>query len=247
MPFTFAHPAVVLPLGRLSGQRLSLSGLVIGSMIPDFEGFLLVTDVKTYSHTWHGMFWLDLPLCLAIAFLFHSVVRDALIDNLPAFFKKRFIGYRKLDWNQYFRRRYHWVLLSMCIGIFSHLLWDDFTHPDGFFVRHISFLQQWYYLAGKPYPVYKILQFGTSILGMAVVLGGIALMPKQRRVNADVNSVYWIITFCVALAFVAFRFILGLEITNASLLFITLISGGLLGLTVASALTGEISGSILKE
>lgn len=247
MPFTFAHPAIVLPLGRLSGQRLSLSGLVIGSMIPDFEGFLLVTDVKTYSHTWHGMFWLDLPLCLGIAFLFHVVIRDTLIDNLPVFFKKRFIGYRRLNWTRYFRQRYGWVLLSMFIGIVSHLLWDDFTHAHGFFVRHIPLLEHWYYLAGKPYPVYKLLQFGTSIVGLLLVLLGVALMPVQQKVRKESLSVYWIITFCIAFAFVAFRFILGLEITNASLLLITLISGGLLGMTVASVLISGIPSSISRD
>jgi hypothetical protein len=34
MPFTLAHPAVVVPLSR---QRLFLSALVIGSMTPDLN------------------------------------------------------------------------------------------------------------------------------------------------------------------------------------------------------------------
>ena len=40
MPFTFSHPAAVLPLRLLPRHWFSLTGLVIGSMVPDFEYFL---------------------------------------------------------------------------------------------------------------------------------------------------------------------------------------------------------------
>jgi hypothetical protein len=241
MPFTFAHPAVVLPINRILGTRLSFTGLVIGSMIPDFEGFLLVTDVKVYSHTWHGMFWLDIPMGIALAFLFHGLVRDTLIDNLPAFFKKRMIAYKKLNWNEYFRKNAWLVILSFLIGIFSHILWDDFTHLNGFFVQHLSFLQNWYVVGDTSYPVYKILQFGTSILGVIAVLIAIATMQQAKHTPEQKNTIYWAIVFCIASSFVAFRFFLGLEIGDISLLLITAMSGGLLGVTMASILTRDIS------
>lgn len=240
MPFTFAHPAVVLPLNRLMRNKLSLTGLVTGSMIPDFEGFLLVTDVKTYSHTWHGMFWLDIPLGLGLAFLFHLVVRNTLIDNLPAFFKRRLIGYKELDWNYYFRRHWGSVLISLLIGIFSHILWDDFTHLTGFMVQHISFLRNWYSIGGKLYPVYKILQLGTSVLGMLAVVIWVGYSPQDPNVKRHNNWVYWIIVFCIMGAFVAFRFLLGLELFDISLLFVTAMSGALFGVTIASVITREM-------
>ncbi|HYD21277.1 MAG TPA: DUF4184 family protein [Flavipsychrobacter sp.] len=240
MPFTFAHPAIVFPINRLFRTRFSLTGLIIGSMIPDFEGFLLVTDVKVYSHTWHGMFWLDMPMGLALAFLFHLVIRDRLIDNLPLFFKRRLIAYKKLDWNKYFKANVGLVLLSFLIGIFSHILWDDFTHLNGFFVRHIPFLHSSYNLTGEPYPVYKMLQLGTSVLGVIAVLIGIGMLQQQKRVHKQSNTIYWAIVFCITASFVAFRFFLGLEIGDFSLLLITAMSGGLLGVTMASILTQEI-------
>jgi hypothetical protein len=247
MPFTFAHPAIVLPIDRLLQKRLSLSALVMGSMVPDFEGFILLTDVKTWSHTWHGMFWLDMPLGFALLFLFHGVVRDRLIDNLPMFFKKRFIGYKRLDWNKYFREHFLIVLLSMFIGVFSHMVWDDFTHLDTFFVQHFSFLRSWHYIGSKPYPVYKILQFGTSIIGAIVVALGIALMPVQQKVHRQSKSVYWAIVFCMAASFTAFRFLFDLEIMDTSLILITTLSGGLLGIVMASMLTKDIRGPISRN
>jgi len=233
MPFTFAHPAIVMPINRVLGTKLSLSGLVIGSMIPDFEGFLLVTDIKTYSHAWHGMFWLDLPLGFAIAFLFHNLVRNTLIDNLPAFFRKRLIGYKKLDWNRFCKEHFWNILLSMFIGIFSHLVWDDFTHSGSFMTRHIPFLQQWYYIGGKPYPMYKILQISTSVLGILVVIAGVTTMPVQKDIPKRKKSFYWLIVGCIAAAFVASRFMLDLAINEISLLVITILSGSLLGMVLA--------------
>lgn len=236
MPFTFAHPAVVMPINRVLGTRLSLSGLVIGSMVPDFEGFILVTDIKTYSHTWHGMFWLDLPLGFLIAFLFHSVVRDTLIDNLPAFFRRRMIGYKQLDWPRFCKAHYLNVTIAMFIGIFSHLVWDDFTHLNGFFVRHIPFLEQWYYIGGKPYPVYKMLQLVTSVLGVIAVLIGVATMQQEADIPRRKKSYYWLMVFCIAAAFVSFRFLLDLYIHDVSLLLVTSLSGGFLGMILAPVL-----------
>ncbi|WP_240482010.1 DUF4184 family protein [Flavobacterium psychrophilum] len=41
MPFTFSHPAIILPLRYLPRQWFSLTGLIIGSLTPDFEYFWL--------------------------------------------------------------------------------------------------------------------------------------------------------------------------------------------------------------
>ncbi|SEF46838.1 protein of unknown function [Flavobacterium urumqiense] len=37
MPFTFSHPAIILPF--LKNKKLSATALIIGSMSPDFEYF----------------------------------------------------------------------------------------------------------------------------------------------------------------------------------------------------------------
>ncbi|WP_262496247.1 DUF4184 family protein [Flavobacterium piscis] len=39
MPFTFSHPAIILPLKYLPKNWISLTGLIIGSLTPDFEYF----------------------------------------------------------------------------------------------------------------------------------------------------------------------------------------------------------------
>lgn len=104
MPFTFSHPAIILPLTYLPKKWFSLTGLVIGSLTPDFEYFIRMRIKSDYSHTIEGLFWFDLPLGLLIAFIFHNIVRDSLFDNLPTFLNSRISKFKQLKWNEHFKK-----------------------------------------------------------------------------------------------------------------------------------------------
>ncbi|SEP14833.1 DUF4184 family protein [Paenibacillus sp. OV219] len=56
MPFTFAHPAYALPLKFINPRYLSATGLVLGSMAPDFEYFLTLEPHQTIGHSFSGLF-----------------------------------------------------------------------------------------------------------------------------------------------------------------------------------------------
>lgn len=135
MPFTFSHPAIVLPFAIFPKRFFSLTGLVIGSMIPDFEYFLRMKLQSNYSHTLKGIFWFDLPLAILVSFIFHNLVKKEFIDNLPLFFKSRFFAFKAFDWNAYFIKNWWVVCISILIGTLSHLFWDSFTHHGGYFVN----------------------------------------------------------------------------------------------------------------
>jgi hypothetical protein len=98
MPFTFSHPALVLPLKYLPQRFYSLTGLIIGSMTPDFEYFIRMTVGSIYSHTFWGIFYFDLPVGIALCFIFHGIVRDQLIDHLPAPLRERFWSLKSFNW-----------------------------------------------------------------------------------------------------------------------------------------------------
>ncbi len=51
MPFTFSHPAIILPLKYLPQNWFSLTGLIIGSLTRDFEYFIRMKVRSNYSHT----------------------------------------------------------------------------------------------------------------------------------------------------------------------------------------------------
>src|SRR5215467_2275849 len=101
MPFTFSHPAIVLPLTK-TRLKLSATALIIGSMIPDFEYFIRMRDRSKYSHTLTGIVWFDIPLAVLVCFLFHHVVRNPLFENLPASLRDRFSVYKDFNWSKYF-------------------------------------------------------------------------------------------------------------------------------------------------
>ena len=116
MPFTFSHPAIVLPLSYLPQRWFSLTGLVVGSVTPDFEYFLHMRIQSDYSHTIDGLFWFDLPLGVLLAFAFHNIVRDMLFDNLPTTLKFRLLTFKQFDWNSLFKKNWPVVLISILVG-----------------------------------------------------------------------------------------------------------------------------------
>ncbi len=171
MPFTPAHAAAALPFLRL---RLVPSALVVGSMAPDFEYFLRFASRGGYGHTIPGAFTLSLPLALLVLWMFHFVVKEPLVQLLPNPIRLR-LPARSKPFRFGPAPRFLLIVLSALIGIATHILWDSFTHRDTWFVWHSPFLNQTLQL-----PVlgtvhyYKLLQHGSSILGLAVLIAWLA-------------------------------------------------------------------------
>ncbi|MBL0335823.1 MAG: DUF4184 family protein [Chitinophagaceae bacterium] len=89
MPFTFAHPALIIPLKKIRGG-LSLTALAVGSMVPDFENFFNMQETEVTSHQLSGFFLFDLPVGLFACFLFHNLLKHGFVENLPRFYQRRF-------------------------------------------------------------------------------------------------------------------------------------------------------------
>lgn len=204
MPFTAAHPAIILPLLRM--RIFSVSGLIMGSMVPDFEFFLRMEANGPFGHSIFGMFWLNIPLAFGFITLYHNLVRNAMIKNLPTYFEKRFHLFVDFNWNTYFKSNFLKVLISVLVGNLSHLLWDAFTHFDGFFVAKLAFLNTEY----LQIPLFLILQYAFSLVGAIAILIFIEKMPTIDLKNKSTNSVkmlYWIIVALVTIVVFILRFI----------------------------------------
>lgn len=236
MPFTFSHPAIVLPLVFLPRKWFSLTGLIIGSLTPDFEYFIRMKIQSDYSHTVGGLFWFDLPLGLLLAFLFHNLVRNSLFDNSPPFLKSRFSLFRQFNWNHYFKKNVLVVVVSILIGAASHLFWDSFTHPHGYFIERLPALSQSIQLFGKDIPFFKILQHSSTVLGGLAIAFVIYQLPTHKITNKKINPNYWIILFGLTISIVLVRFINGHEINQYGNVIVTAISAGLLSLILTPLL-----------
>lgn len=195
MPFTFAHPAIILPFNYCSKRYFSLTGLVSGSLAPDFEYFLRMRTKGVYGHTLSGMFWFDLPLAIVLAFIFHNIVRNQLIIHLPSFFIARLQRYTTFDWNKKFTRSWFVIIISILIGISSHLFWDSFTHEHGFFVEHLKLLRS----AVGPVAVYNILQHASTLVGFTIITWSIMrLQPENIHKKGKQMIAFWSGIFTIA-------------------------------------------------
>jgi hypothetical protein len=183
VPFTLAHPAAVLPLAR---RPLVASALVAGAVAPD----LLYVDpiyrfatqyingnfTLTLTHEFTSAFWLDPLLALLLLAVFDLVLKRPLIALAPASLAARLpaaTGFPPLLWS----------VVSAVLGALTHVLWDSFTHGDGYFVRQLPGVFR--ATVTPAWDVNRILQY-VSTLGGCLVLA-IWLYRWYRRTAPSVT------------------------------------------------------------
>ena len=180
MPFTLAHPAAVLPLRPL--RFLRTAPLFIGAMVPDAPYYVPFATIrvpmsKLYTHTITGSWSADLPLGLFLL-LFLVLLREPLTVLMPA--RARWLCLKALE---PFRRSVtEWLFaaFAILIGVWTHLLWDSFTHPEGWGVRQFPVLDEWVTLGWYTGQLCHVLQYLSSVFGLAIV----AVWYALRRVPA---------------------------------------------------------------
>lgn len=232
MPFTFSHPAIILPLRYLPKSWFSLTALIIGSLTPDFEYFLRMKVKSDYSHTLDGIFWFDLPIALLLTFIFHNIVRNLLFQNLPEVIKNKILIFTEFDWNIYFKINWFVVLISLLIGIISHIFWDAFTHKQGYFVNEITAFKNTIQIFRMEIPFWKIAQHGSTFSGSLIIISAFLNLPKDYIFKTDTNKIYWtaIILFASTVLFV--RFIVNPKALNIGNFAVSCIASFLLAITI---------------
>jgi len=236
MPFTFSHPAAVLPATVLPKRFYSFTGLVVGSMAPDFEYFMRMEATSHYGHSISGIFWFDLIMGLFLAFLYHLLIRDVFIANLPKVFRERLSPFCQFKWTSYFKKNWLIVFISIIVGAATHILWDGFTHLDGLFVNHLPYLQHSIKMFG-PFPVYNVLQHLSTLIGGVAILIYVLKLPKGEEIKPAVSTInYWISILLISLLIMFFKVLSGLRFYTYHEPIIVLITSLLIALTVTSYL-----------
>lgn len=166
MPVTIAHPAAVIPLRRY----LPLSALIVGSLSPDFEYPLRLAAVSRFSHTLPGILYFCVPVGLLCLWLFHRLIKQPAILLLPAFVRRRF-EFPLPPFDFWPARRLLVLGVATAVGALSHVAWDSLTHPYGWVVERWPLLQATAItFAAHEFKLYKLLQYGSSVLGLFVLL-----------------------------------------------------------------------------
>jgi hypothetical protein len=225
MPFTFSHPAIVLPF--LKSKKVSATALVFGSMSPDFEYFFRMKMQSEISHTFLGVLLIDFPLGFLMMFVFHQIIKKPLIDNSPIFVQNRLAILRETNWIQYFKNNITIVLVSFFLGAISHLFWDSMTHWDGYLVQVIPFLNLEVYAI----PMYKIAQHLSTIIGLGIVLFYIYKQPYEDKLIDRIAFKYWYMSFSCAAVILAVRFSFGLPLDEIGSVIVSILFSGVLAVT----------------
>ncbi len=168
MPFTLAHAAAALPFRN---WHLIPSAVVVGTLAPDFEYFILLEPVGRFGHTLPGAFVLTLPVALVILWLFHRFVKVPAIMLMPESVRRRLENpSRRFRFGGV--GRFLAIAGSILLGIATHLLWDSFTHPFGCLYDNWSVFRQ---MVRVPIiglvPCYEFLQHVSTIIGVGVLCG----------------------------------------------------------------------------
>ena len=165
MPFPLAHPAAVLPLRRYCARWLNFPALVIGSLVPDAAYVFRGEEISTFSHQVLGSIAFGLPAGLLMLAVFHFF-RVTAVAMLPDPGRQLFLTlcYRPIGplWL---------AAASLIIGISTHVLWDSFTHNDGWIVGHLSILRAPVFIfAGRTARVCHVLWYASSLAGIGWIV-----------------------------------------------------------------------------
>lgn len=171
MPFTPSHAIVALPFLR---TPLVPGAIAVGAMTPDLPLFVRGIGVGYgFTHTATNVVWTTL-IALGLLTLWRVVLRPGLIALAPPLIAARLPGaWRETGQPAVLelfapRERFGYPLLlvlSLMIGVLSHIAWDAFTHEGRWGVELLPALgEMWGPLRG-----YKWMQYGSGVFGLVIL------------------------------------------------------------------------------
>jgi uncharacterized protein DUF4184 len=150
-------------------------------MSPDFHYFITLSPGGKASHSVAGAFYLDLPLAFAALCFFHWALKLPLISLFPEWHQQRLMRFA-VPFHLRPPKRFLFITLSLLVGIFSHLLWDSFTHERGWMVHHVAFLRS---MPLQQVGIYRPLHYWLQHI--STIMGLILLMTSYNRWSRSVT------------------------------------------------------------
>jgi hypothetical protein len=203
MPFTISHAAVVLPLSRLLARWRLLSAVIIGAMVPDFGWFSPWHMHRFETHSPQALFTFCLPVGLATYWTFQYLIKTPILEVLPDSAHER---WRPFASPADFASVRQWILVAVGLlgGAVTHLVWDAFTHENARGVRMIPWLEEPIDIGAHHMGAFRVLQDGSSLIGLAVVLGLMVYglrrdrhLPVRPRLIGVAERRVWMLTYAV--------------------------------------------------
>lgn len=172
MPFTPSHAIVALPFVR---TPLIPAAIAVGAMTPDLPLFVRGTPLTyAFTHTPENIVWTML-IAFVLFVTWWVLLRPAAGDLVPAPVRRRLpqswwlspaLALREVVGVGQSRGHLPLVVVSLLVGVLSHIVWDAFTHEGRWgLVIAPALAEQW-----GPLPGYKWLQYCSGIGGVAVIV-----------------------------------------------------------------------------
>jgi hypothetical protein len=179
MPWTFAHPAAVVPLRRFCPRPLNFAALVIGALTPDFGYYVGLFGVATYAHTLPGSFLVCVPTGLALLACFY-LVRRPVWNLLPQ--PHRALLQPLVTTPAPVRLASLFLAgLSILVGAWTHNAWDSLTHRSGWMVSEYPVLKEPIIPLGDSHlPLYYVLQHLSTLVGVVVLIAAYYLWMRRN-------------------------------------------------------------------
>ena len=132
--------------------------------MPDLPYFIQLTPINHFGHTPLGILLLDIPAGFAFFWLFHYLLKRPMLSLISGKHAKVLQG-KCNPCKTLSVSRLAILLIALLIGIVSHIIWDAFTHANGWAVLHFALLQKQVGNIG----LYKYLQHGSTLTGVALL------------------------------------------------------------------------------
>jgi hypothetical protein len=161
MPFTLAHPAAILPFKRFCPRYLTFPALIAGSVSPDLSYFFGRLDLGPFAHHPIKGFLFGIPAGLLILAVFY-LMRTPALKLLPHRHRDIFEPLVSHPVGTPLG-----ILVSLTIGVATHIVWDNFTHNHSWMAHHVDFLRTPVFEFGThTVRVVHILSYICSFLGV---------------------------------------------------------------------------------
>ena len=119
-----------MPIQQKWKDQFSISGLIFGSLAPDYDILFRLTKVRfhIFQYDLKTILFLIFPLTLISAFAFHLFCRNIIIDNLPVVYKTQYKKYVSFNFTDYFKKHFMQISISIFFAIILHLILDFLCH-----------------------------------------------------------------------------------------------------------------------
>lgn len=190
MPYTFAHPAAVLPLRRFCPDVSAYAALIIGSMTPDLGYFVGDAELAFLAHSMRGLLVACLPLGI-VSYLLAYLLYAPLIRLLPSPHRQALQAIRPVALPKSLKAVIS-IALALMVGAATHNVWDAFTHRTSILARHWAPLR-WpvYSIDRTTFVLADVLQHISSVFGLLLVAVMYAKWLKRARTGAPPGHDGW--------------------------------------------------------